>query len=1133
MTKVTFAILLGLFLAACTSENTTGSTKSAPKATTHQSTNNQTSSQRSPIKFTTLDPKQTGVDFVNQIDETYGRNQLTYDYFYNGGGVAIADFDNDGLADLFFCGSDCPNRIYKNKGNMKFDDLSASALPKDKRWSVGVTTVDINNDGLLDLYICNSGPDLKSDKLKNQLLINQGNFKFVDKAAEYGLDLNNYSVQAEFFDMDKDGDLDLWVNAHGLRERINKISADNGLNDIRSGNIIVNLNKIDDEAITKGKLQLFRNDDGKFVNISKAAGMNYLAFGLGLSIADYNDDGYLDVFVANDYFVPDFMFFNNQQGGFTPDISRMNHTSYYSMGTDASDYNNDGKLDLMVVDMTPKDHYRNKTLMESMDVRKFNIFTQYYKFPRAYMFNALHVGVGNGQFSEIANALDVGLSDWSWAPLFFDMDNDGYQDLYITNGYYRDSKNQDYRRSQDSLQTALGTGFTHEVAFDNLLKQNSTPIPNVIYSNVDGQQLREVTAASSDLGPTFSNGVAYGDLDNDGDLDLVINNLLEKATILQNEATQNYLSISLTANNAAQTRHTELILFTKQGIQRRDLSVTRGFLSAVEPKVHFGLGQLTSADSLMITWPNRTITMVRDLPANQAVVIDYDQAVKYRVGPQNNKTLFVEVTNVPARYNVVHKEDFYNDFDKEVLLPQKFSSLGPALAATDWNKDGMTDIYLGGSKGYPGKFMLMVGYTFREISVETFAADAAYEDIGAHFFDANGDGNMDLYVASGGGSEVEEKYLQDRLYINEKNSRLVKSTNLLPEINASTKTISSFDYDNDNDLDLFVGGRNVPGAYPDKAASYLLINNNGQFTRAELPEFYEALPNMVTDSEVADLNSDGYPDLIISGEWSYPQFFINQGGQSFQEQKHSNLTDLKGWWYSVTQGDFNKDGKVDFVFGNLGTNNKFHASAEKPLSVYFDDFDENGTQDIFLAKMYKDKLVPVRGKECSSEQMPMLNDKFKTYDAFASADLAAVLGSDKVASCDNMEVNYFKSITLISQGDGYEVIELPFEAQWAPILDAVTEDVNQDGHLDLISAGNIFNTEPETPSYDAGKGLVLLNNGKGRFKAITDISKTGLNLNMNVKQLALLRRSEGYAVLAANNNGVAQLFIRTQGIGIQ
>ncbi|NNE29095.1 MAG: VCBS repeat-containing protein, partial [Saprospiraceae bacterium] len=940
------------------------------------------------------------------------------------------------------------------------------------------------------------------------------------------LDVNNHAVQADFFDMDNDGDLDLWVNSHARIRDVRRIIKENGFDQPGSGNQIENLNSLRTPELARSRIKVFKNDGGKYVNYSMFSGTDMIAYGLGLSVGDINEDGYLDVYVANDYAFPDYYFLNRKGNGFKNTWDYLNHTSYFSMGSDLNDYNNDGILDLVVVDMTPSDHYRNKTLMESMNVASFYTLTERYKLPRAYMFNSFQVGVGGGHLSEIANALGSALTDWSWAPLLFDMNNDGRKDLYITNGYLRDSKNQDYRYRQDSIIRAMGDQYTSEVAFNELQKIPSTPVQNVAYENFGEFQLENVSSNFSGQTPTFSNGAAYGDLDNDGDLDLVINNLNSPAGLFRNDSKANYLVVKFKEPTKAQHKNARIELYTEDGMQRADYSFTRGYLSTMEQKIHFGLGDLKMVDSLAVYWLNGTSTIVRDIEANQVITVEPTLRKKQTAVANDGPTLFRDMSQYMVGPQTVHHEAFHNDFAKEVLLPQKYSSLGPALAPVDLDGNGEAlGFYLGGSQGYPGKILRMGKRGLTNVAEGTFAKDADYEDLGAHFFDADGDGKPDLYVASGGGSEVEGRLLQDRLYLNKEDNNFSRNNLALPKMSSSTKAISSFDFDKDGDLDLFVGGRNNPGKYPSKAESYLLINDGGVFSKAPLDNFYQSLPNMVSSSKVLDINEDGWMDLIVVGEWSAPEIYLNEKGKDLVRRSYPELESLKGWWYSVASGDFNNDGKEDFVLGNLGVNNKFHASPKKPLQVFFNDFDENGSQDIFLAKNYKDKIVPVRGKECSSEQMPMLLDKFKSYDAFASASIEEVLGENMIESGGQLEVTTFESVVLINKGNGFEIKTLPFPAQWAPILDFELLDLNKDGNLDIVGVGNIFNTEPETPSYDAGKGVVLFGDGKGDFTCEFNLNKTGFNVNRNAKEIALLGRPGGHALIIGNNNSSLQLFL--------
>ncbi len=1113
---ILFIVFIGLI--SCSSEPNDSSAK-IEKVTSARAT--------SDINYSKVSSQKSGIGFKNFVTETATRNVTDYDYMYNGAGVAIADFDNDGLSDIFFCGNDAPNAIYRNNGGLVFEERSSTALPKQEKWSFGVTTVDINRDGYIDLYVSNSGPSQNDPKLANQLLINNGDFTFTDEASKYGLASVSNSVQAEFFDYDNDGDLDLWLNNHGNSFEINKHIKSEGYNDLRKGNRLELLNKDQAKIVQKSKIQLFRNEGGKFTDVSVQAGVSNLSYGLGLSVADYNDDGFLDVYVANDYWVPDYYFINNGNGTFVQNNKVLNHTSYYSMGSDAADYNNDGLLDLVVVDMTPKDHYRNKTLMESMDVKRFMVLSEFYKFPRQYMFNSFQLGVGGGYFNEIANGLDVSLTEWSWAPLLLDMNNSGYSDLYISNGYFRDTKNQDARRKIEKMRQEMGSKYTDQIDLENLKLYNSEPVPNAVFANTGKGEYEVASSTMSSLGKSFSNGVAYGDLDNDGDLDLVINNFNSTADLLENKAaSNNYLRLKLSSKNGIQHKQAKVEIYSEGQLIRKDNSFTRGYLSAMEPIIHTGLGA-GKVDSVLVYWRDGTTTKLDRVMHNSTVELAYESQQVMQTEKSKVLPAFMDASAVLQRNQLEHKEDYFNDFEKEILLPQKMSSLGPALCTGDVDGDGLEDFFMGGSKGQRGRLMLMKATGFVEVSAETFESDKNFEDLGAVFFDANQDGLLDLYVASGAGGELEsEVLLMDRIYYNQGKANFKRNIAALPQISSSTKAVAPLDFDNDGDMDLFVGGRNVPGKYPDKAESYLLENKNGKFVEKRTTSLKETTPNMVTDAVSADINQDGYADLVLTGEWSAPRILYNNQKGDFKKANIAEIDDLEGWWFSVSAADINRDGRQDFVLGNLGINNKFHSSPKNPLKLRYDDFDGNGSQDIVLTKNYAGKEVPVRGKECSSEQMPVLNSKFKTYDAFASASIFEILGEDKINKAKTLQATYFKSVALLSNSSGYQVKELPLKAQLGPILDSKILDLNRDGHLDIILAGKIVNTEPETPSYDANSGTILYGNGQGDFVAETDLTRTGLNLKYNAKQISICNRPDGYGLVVANNNGPVQLFVK-------
>ncbi len=1074
--------------------------------------------QNSSTFLKSLPSDQTGITFMNKVDESFERNTLLFDYFYNGGGVSIGDINNDGLSDIFFTGNDTENKLYLNKGGLAFEDITDKALGVQmNKWSTGSNFVDINNDGWLDIYVCNAGPENDPVKLSNDVYINNGDLTFSNKASSLGLDDKSRTIQAGFFDYDNDGDLDVWLNTHTNF----KGDMAGWMTALRQAPTSERRNSIS---------KLYRNDDSIFIDVSRQSGVVHSGFNLGLSIFDINDDGWLDVYVANDYFVPDYCYLNNN-GIFSDKApSLFSHTSFYSMGSDAADINNDGILDLGVVDMTPSDHIRNKVLMESMDVERFRFLKYKMKFNDQYMFNTLHLGVGNGGYSEVGKFMGVSQTDWSWAALFLDLDNDGYKDYYISNGYFKDTKNNDFRLLSKKYSDSLGT--YNEDIFNQLAdKLEQNPVKNAIYQNNRYGKFDDVSSDWTDMSPSFSNGVAYGDLDNDGDLDMVVNNLGMEASILENRSQGNkYLRVKLTEGGKINSvLYSQIYVYSGDQIQRCDYSFTRGYQSSMEPIAHFGLGNTEVLDSVKIVWPDRTQTVLNKVEVNQLITIDKKASQKKEYIKEFNKVEFADITQRISNFNVLHLENIFDDFKDEILLPHKYSVLGPCLAVGDVNGDGFDDFYLGGSQRKPAQLFLQAGQKFAPFGNPYFEKDEMFEDLGALFVDVDNDSDLDLYVASGGGGDVKDNlgYCQDRLYINNGTGALKPAIGNLPDIKSSTKVIIPIDYDLDGDTDLFVGGRNNPGKYPLRAQSYLLENNNGFFDDKMTKEFQSQLPGMVTDAVAFDYDGDKDHDLIVVGEWSEPKIFINENG-IFSLLETSSFENHSGWWQSVRVLDLDGDGDSDFVMGNLGENNKFQPSVKKPLGVLASDFDDSGSLDIVLTKHYKDKVVPVRGKECSSEQMPFISEKFPTYVGFASSSVDEILGKDKIEDAHKKQVQTFSSVTVINEGNGnFKISKLPMEAQLFPILDIIVEDYNNDGNPDLVLGGNIFDTEPETPSYDAGKGLYLKGNGDGSFTTSLDITKSGLYMNKNVKAIeSITLGSKQKGILVANNNDIMDLYIK-------
>ncbi|MDC1284024.1 VCBS repeat-containing protein [Saprospiraceae bacterium] len=1085
--------------------------------------NTNTTSSTGPI-FSQVSAASSGIDFVNEIIESPERSMGNYENFFSGAGVAVGDINNDGLADIFFTSNDASNRLYLNKGGMQFEDITAAAGLSSNKWSGGCSMVDVNNDGYLDIYVNNDGPTNDEELLSNDLFINNGNLSFSNKARELGVADSGRSVQSVFFDADNDGDLDLFVNNYAF------ISDNETLSDWYK-----RIETMDPVKSKKMHLRFYKNNSGKFVDQSKEAGVDRVAFGLGLAARDFNDDGFLDIYVANDFFLPDYFFINDGKGKFTEQSKALlGHTAYFAMGMDVADVNNDLLLDMAVVDMSPSDHFRNKLLMASMDVKKFQYLKETMNFQDQYMVNAFQMGVGYGGYSEVGNLMGVSQTEWSWAVLLADFDNDGYKDYYVTNGMYRDTKNNDWRMEIVGIKDSLGSAYGLEDYFKKLMELEPDPVLNYMFKNDNGQGFKSANEEWGINTENFSHGAAYADFDNDGDLDIVVNLLMDKAELWENKSSQqgkNFIRFDLRDEG-----HTSTVLNSKISIyysdkkQRVDHYTLRGFKSSVEPISHFGIGKLTQVDSVVIDWIGGGTSIINNPKINTVHTVDKSKlkSLKRKAG-QAADVYFADVTNKIPSFNFTHEENSFDDFKKEILLPHKYSTLGPCIAVGDVNGDGVDDFYIGGAKGQAGKLVFQQAAGFVDSEQIVIEGDKGMEDLGAEFFDADSDGDLDLYVASGGGGDVtSERLLQDRLYINDGTGQFVKSDNL-PTMPSSTKEILPIDMDNDGDYDLLVGGRNNPGAYPSTMQSYLLRNDNGKFTDVMTDEMQAALPGMITGVSISDVNGDNKIDLMVVGEWSTPKLFIGLGS-NFKPVDLSSFANLSGWWQSVVTTDLDRDGDMDFILGNISENNKFHPSESKPLIVYANDFDESGTLDIVLTKKYKGMTVPVRGKECSSEQMPFIDDKFPKYADFASSSIEEILGQENLDNAIQLMVNNFSHVALINNGNmSFTQMKLPFESQWAPIMDMVVDDFTGDKIPDVVVAGNLWDTEPETPVYDAGKGLLLKGNGDGTFTTSARIDQSGLLLNNNVKAIEQINLyGGGKGVLIANNNDRLQLILQTE-----
>ncbi len=1078
--------------------------------------------------FLQLASSQTNINFYNHLVETEDHNFWKYQYYYNGGGVAVGDVNNDGLPDIYFTGNNVADQLYLNKGNLQFDNITAQAGINDKNgWSSGVTMADVNADGLLDIYVCKSGPHTQKTVLQNKLYINQGNATFKEMAVTYGLADDAYSVQAAFFDYDLDGDLDMYLANHANIFRIGGVE-------------YFQLRKKYNPQFSD---KLYQNQgNNNFTEVGAQAGIHNFGFGLGLSIGDLNNDNWPDVYVANDFAEHDFYYINNQDGTFTESFKQhFKHGVYYGMGADIADINNDGFLDVFVVDMLAEDDKRAKTLMPSMRPNDFYATVEsglHYQ----YMFNALQINNGNGSFSEIGKLAGIDKTDWSWATLAADFDNDGYNDIAVTNGYLFDVQERDFTIAKATLGEEKGYFDMNDI---NQMKSNgklkSTKIANYMFRNNGDFTFSKVSEKWGFNFKGFSNGLAYADLDLDGDLDLVTNHINDTSHIHKNLTTDkqinNYLRIQPVNSHPKNRQAIGAKLIATVGKQTliREVYTSRGFQSASESIVHFGLGDKEQVEKLQIIWPDGSKQIVANIKANQVLKIEKEANFNKVSSPKDDVSskLFTELnSNELFSPAFQHQEKKVNDFERETLLPHKFSQTGPALAVADINKDGLDDIYLGGAAEQAGVIYLQnKSGNYVKMLNPDFDNHAFLEDTDAAFFDADADGDMDLYVCSGS-NEFKNKSVSylDRLYLNLGADGFRMPKNILPEITTSTACVKPCDYDNDGDVDLFVGGQIVPGKYPFAPRSYLLENNKGQFkdvTAIKAPELYEA--GLIKDATWADVNNDNQTDLIVVGEWMPILLMINKDrGQEFVNKSEAyGLANNNGWWRSISAADFDKDGDIDLVAGNIGLNTKFKASKEKPFWVYCNDFDENGSLDIVLAKYNKNgDLCPVRGKECSTEQMPFLSEKFTTYNAFAEANLANIYGEEKLKESLQLPAHTFASSYFENKGNQqFNKHTLPMQAQWFPINDILVADFNNDQNLDVLLTGNLYQTEVETPRYDAGNGLLLAGDGQGIFKPI-DTNDSGFYTPLDAQKMQLVTHTANKKtqVVVVNNNEACQLF---------
>jgi hypothetical protein len=1086
------------------------------------------SCSKKPVKkFTKLDRSSTHIDFANLLDETHTFNYFTYPYMYLGAGVGVGDINNDGREDLYFTGNQVPNKLYLNKGDFEFEDITITAgVEGDGRWYSGIAMADVNEDGFVDIYCSVSGKD---GVKKNVLYINNQDNTFTEKASEYGIDDPGHSIQSVFFDFDKDGDLDLYVANYPPTSFVAPVDY--------YAYMLKN-------TLPEDSDKLYRNDGGYFTDITKESGIENFGLSLGVVVSDFNNDLYPDLYVSNDFNAPDFMYINNQDGTFTNQIkSTLQQTSFFGMGADVADFNNDGWMDLFQLDMSSENNFRSKANMSSMDPDAFYQSVDL-GLHHQYMQNSLQFNQGNLKdslplFSNISRLAGVSSTDWSWGGLLADFDNDGWKDLIVTNGIRRDVNNKDFYKKYRSFFKKMETDPNYknkeeEVELLNYLKEMpSEKLSNYIYQNNKNLSFINKIEAWGLEEKTFSNGLAFSDLDNDGDLDFIINNLDDPASIYKNNTTdQNYIHLQLAGKGYQTPLGARVHIQIGKEKQTHEYNVVRGYMSSVSPKIHFGLGKNERIDTLTVQWPNGKLTQLHQVQANQTLNIDYDSVALLESIPEetSSEKLFSTKTD-PTPYK--HEENPFDDFQKEVLLPHKNSTLGPTLAVGDLNGDDKQDYIIGGAIGQAAKIFIQEqeGH-FKEIELDVFEKDKFYEDLGILLIDADQDGDKDLYFASGGNEYAfnSEGY-EDRFYENLGDLNFKRNKEAIPSTRISGMDVSSNDFDNDGDLDLFVGGRLYPKKYPYPVSSRILENQSttGSIRFVDVTE--KVAPplediGLVTDSQWLDFDNDQWNDLIIIGEWMDIRFFNNSKGK-FEEVTQSLFNSKsKGWWNTIEKGDFDQDGDLDLVVGNLGLNYKYKASEENPFKIYLHDFDENKTSDIVLSYSKGEEEYPVRGRQCSSEQMPAIQHKFKDYNSFASASLQEIYTDKMLGEALSHEIISFQSLYLENTGSGFKAKPLPPLAQLSSINKFIVKDFDKDNKLDIVLAGNLYNSEVETPRNDSSFGLWLKGDGNGNFVPKNGLD-SGLRIVGDVRDMELIE-SDGttYLLVAKNNDFLQKIEVR-------